>query len=150
MTIEIDKTYLDCFGSLPRRKTTRGVVIHHTCTRNAEATRCVLNAKGYSTHFEVTQDGHVYQYAPIDRKCIQCGSNNHQTVSVDLTHQKDAPWPEAQIEAAKELFRWLAEELNLPLVLYKAMAPGFYFHCAIGDTACPQNPTVDDAFELVC
>jgi len=148
--MDIDKTYLHCFGNLSRRRATRGVVIHHTCTRNAEATRRVLKEKGYSTHFEVTQDGHIYQYAPLDRKCIQCGSNNHQTVSVDLTHVAGAAWPDAQIAAAKELLRWLSDELNLPLVLYKSMAPGFYFHRAIGDTACPQDPPVDDAFELVC
>lgn len=137
--MKINKEYLGCFGKLPKRKRTELVVIHHTCTSSPDMTRKALKSKGCSTHFEVTRDGVVYQYAELDRRCSHCGSLNCASVGVDLTHPKDADWPEAQVKAAHELFRYLAAQLNLPLTCFERVTPGFYFHRAIGDTVCPQN-----------
>lgn len=137
--MRINKDFLGCFGKLPKRKKTIGVVIHHTCTTSPARTRSTLKSKGYSTHFEIDKDGTVYQYADLDRKCCHCGSNNHQMVGVDITHAKDAPWPEAQLRAANELFKWLSAQLDIPRICYEELPPGFYFHRAIGDTVCPQD-----------
>lgn len=135
----IDTTYMDCFGDLPRRKATHGVVIHHTCTATPRKTRSTLKAKGYSTHFEVDRDGHIYQYAKLDRQCTHCSGANWHCVAVDLTHPAGADWPTAQLDAASELFHWLSTELGIPWRLYEDFPRGFWYHRALCNTVCPQN-----------
>lgn len=146
MTIEIDKTYMDFFGDLPKRKATHGVVIHHTCTATPKRTRSVLKSQGYSTHFEIDRDGHVYQYAKLDRQCCHCSGANWHCVGVDLTHPAGAEWPQVQLDVAAELFHWLAEKLGIPWVLYEDFPRGFWYHRALCNTVCPQNFPGDAIF----
>lgn len=139
--------YMGCFGKLPERKKTQWIVIHHTCTATPRKTRSALKAKGYSTHFEIDRDGTIYRYAKLDRKCSHCCGANHKAVGVDLTHPAGADWPQAQLDAARELFEWLSAKLGIPLRLYEAFPAGFIYHRAISDTVCPQNfpgPSVFD------
>lgn len=136
---QIDRTHFGVFGRLKRRAQTLGVVVHHTCTATPERTRKALLAQGYSTHFEIDRDGHIYQYAELDRKCNHCGGNNHRYIGVDLTHPAGAPWPAAQIDAARVLFRWLAAKYDLPWVYYDDPPSGFRSHRSACVTECPQD-----------
>ena len=137
--MEFNRKYIGCFGRLPRRTTTTGVVIHHTATASPAATRRALKSKGCSTHFEIDRDGTVYQYAELDRRCSHCGSSNFQFVGVDITHPKDGEWTKEQLQSADELFEYLSVKLGIPRVCYAQLPPGFYYHRAIGETVCPQN-----------
>ena len=137
--MRINRDYIGCFGKLKKGNKKNCVVIHHTVTRSPSATRRALKAKGCSTHFEIDTDGTIYQYAELDEICAHCGSNNFQSIGVDLTHMTDKPFPEAQLQAAHELFTYLAAKLDLPLVCYESLPRGFYFHRAIGQTVCPNN-----------
>lgn len=137
--MRINRDYLGCFGKLKRGNKQNFVVIHHTVTRSPSATRRALKAKGCSTHFEIDLDGIIYQYAELDEITFHCGSNNFQSIGVDITHMTDKPFPDVQLEAAHELFVYLAAKLDLPLVCYDSLPRGFYFHRAIGQTVCPGN-----------
>ena len=146
MAIRFCDDYLGCFGNLPKRSKTAGVVIHHTCTASPRKTRESLKKKGCSTHFEIDRDGTIYRYAKLDRKCSHVSGQNFQFVGVDLTHPKDADWPQVQLDAARELFEYLADKLNIPLMLFEELPPGFYYHRALGETVCPQNFPGCDVF----
>ena len=137
--MRINRDYIGCFGKLKKGNKQRIVVIHHTVTRSPSATRRALKAKGCSTHFEIDTDGTIFQYAELDEITAHCGSNNFQSIGVDLTHMTDKPFPDEQLQAAHELFVWLAAKLDLPLVCYESLPRGFYFHRAIGQTVCPNN-----------
>lgn len=146
----INTEYKGCFNGLRARPQTRWIVIHHTCTATPAQTRKELKRKGYSTHFEVDRDGTIYQYADLDRMCSHCGSGNFQSIGVDLTHLKDADWPQVQLDAAERLFRWLSDELGIPWTLYAEMPSGFVYHRAISNTVCPQNFPGEEVFGDTC
>lgn len=133
----IDKTHLGCFGHSKQIHPT-AIVIHHTCTRSPESTRRELQKHNYSTHFEVDRDGSIYQYVKADRMAFHCGSANCHAIGIDVTHPKDAEWPEVQVEAVKWLVSRLCEELNISHEVHTELS-GVYPHKALGNTACPQD-----------
>lgn len=138
--MNIDKTYLGCFGKAKHSlRQPRCIVIHHTCTSSAKRTREVLKKKGYSTHFEVEKDGTIYQYRECTEQCDHAGSVNWQAIGIDITHAENAPWPEAQIAAARKLVQWLCARYDIPLEVHDTLPGGIYPHKAIGQTACPQD-----------
>lgn len=135
----INKQYLGCFDRLSvRHGAPTAIVIHHTCTPNAERTRNVLKSKGYSTHFEVDTDGTIYQYADVKRICSHCGSANFCTIGIDVTHVSGAKFPQIQVEAVKALVDWLCEEYHIKHEVHETLS-GIYPHKALGNTECPQN-----------
>lgn len=134
---EIDKTHLGFFSSKGKLRPT-AIVIHHTCTKSPASTRRTLRSKACSTHFEVGVDGHIYQYLYLDERASHCGSANCHCIGIDVTHMKDAPWPDIQVRAVRWLVHHLCEQLNIPLEIHKQLS-GVYPHKAIGSTECPQD-----------
>lgn len=136
---QINTEFLGFFGKLPKRthKPT-AIVIHHTCSSKPERTRKSLKSKGYSTHFEVGTDGTIFQYADVDDVCSHCGSANIHAIGIDVTHLKDASFPDKQVEAVKELVAFLCKKYGIEHEVHEQLS-GIYPHKAIGNTACPQN-----------
>ncbi len=135
----INLEFFDCFGKLPRRsKPPTAIVIHHTATASPKRTRSALKSKGCSTHFEVSQDGTIYQYADVGRICSHCGAPNVHTVGIDVTHVTDTAFPEAQVQAVRELVAWLCESLGIPQEVHETLS-GIWPHRALGNTVCPGN-----------
>lgn len=133
----IDTKYLGYFESKTRIKPSC-IVVHHTCTANSDKTRKHLKSNGFSTHFEVEKDGHIYQYMETNLKANHCGSSNTHAIGVDVTHMKDAKFPEEQVKAVRWLVRKLCKENGIPLELHMELS-GIYPHKAIGSTVCPQD-----------
>lgn len=134
----INRDYIGCFGKLKHGNKKNIIVIHHTVTNNPKQTRKVLKSKGCSTHFEVDKDGTIYQYCELDDIAQHCGSNNFQSIGIDLTHMTGSEFPKAQLQSAEKLIQFLAQTLNIPLRCYDGIPKGVYFHRSIGQTACPD------------
>lgn len=98
-------------GSAPK---VEGIVIHHTATKSAKSTLSVLLQRGYSTNYEVDQEGNVYEYLdPSQYKALATGGNaNEHTIGIDIT-TGDYSWPEAQVNATKELVHYLAKKYGI-------------------------------------
>lgn len=146
--IAINKKYYGCFDPLPKRpyKPT-AIVIHHTCTKSPERTQKALKEKNYSTHFEVDKDGTIYQYADVNLTASHCCGVNSHVIGIDLTHLKDKPFPQVQVDAAKELVSYLCREYGILQVVHTTLE-GIWPHCALGNTICPGG--VDMAQFGVC
>lgn len=139
--MNINTDYLGYFGyGKPLNAT--AIVIHHTCTTSAAYTRKTLKKQGYSTHFEVEKDGTIYQYMPTKQQCAHCGSANCHAIGIDVTHQKDAPWPCVQIQAVRQLVQFLCRELKIPMEVHPTLS-GIFPHKALGCTTCPQDFPLD-------
>lgn len=138
----IDKTYLGYFGTKHTFKPT-AIVIHHTCTATPRDTRKRLEKKGYSTHFEVDQNGHIYQYMETRYKAAHVGSANCHCIGIDCTHLAGKPFPTAQVDAVRALVAWLCYDLGIPHEVHNELA-GIYPHSAIGCTACPNGFPMED------
>lgn len=91
-----------------------GIVIHHTATKSAKSTLSVLLQRGFSTNYEVDQQGNVYEYLdPSQYKALATGGNaNEHTIGIDVT-TGDYSWPEAQVNATKELVHYLAKKFGI-------------------------------------
>ena len=115
--MNINKKYYGCFDPLPKRpyKPT-AIVIHHTCTKSPERTQKALKEKNYSTHFEVDMDGTIYQYADVNLTASHCCGVNSHVIGIDLTHLKDKPFPQVQVDAAKELVSYLCQAASTPVI----------------------------------
>lgn len=136
--------YMGCFKPLKKRSSKpTAIVIHHTCTRTPAATRHGLKKKGYSTHFEVDTNGMIYQYAYVMERCVHCGSANAYTIGIDVTHQKDAPFPIKQVTAVRSLVSWLCLLYGIPQDVHKSLS-GIYPHKALASTECPQDFPMDE------
>lgn len=133
----IDCQYLGYFGH-GKRLVPTAIVIHHTCTASPERTRKTLKKNGYSTHFEVGRDGHIFQYMPTNEQASHCGSSNCHCIGIDVTHLKDAPWTSEQIASVKSLVRYLCQQLHIPQTVHEQLS-GIYPHKALGCTECPQD-----------
>ena len=134
---KIDTRFLGIFGRTKTLSAT-AIVIHHTCTACAEATRRALRKKDYSTHFEVDRDGTIYQYMSTKHMASHCGSANCHAIGIDVTHPKDADWPDVQLEAVRWLVGFLCRELDIPCEVHRELR-GIYPHKALGCTECPQD-----------
>ena len=136
--MNIDKSYMGCFGRMKTHIKPTAIVIHHTCTSSPKRTREALKKKNCSTHFEVDTDGTVYQYREEDLMCSHCGSSNCHTIGIDVTHLDGAEFPDVQIQALKQLVEYLCTKWNIPQVVHEQLS-GIYPHRALGSTRCPGN-----------
>lgn len=134
----ISLDFYGCFGDEKRKCECRGICIHHTCTSSARRTRSALSKKGLSTHFEVEKDGTIYQYRDERLLCSHCGSSNGKLIGIDITHLEGAPFPEAQVQAVKDLVSWLCEKWEIPQEVHNHLS-GIYPHRALCSTKCPGN-----------
>lgn len=151
--LKINTQYLGCFDTKDKKLSKRhhnpnAIVIHHTCTRNPEKTRSALIKKGYSTHFEVDVDGTVYQYADEMRVACHCGSANIHTIGIDVTHMENAPFPQVQVDAVKELVSSLCAKWGIPQIVHTQLE-GIYPHKAVGNTDCPNGFPIEKLGELI-
>lgn len=151
--MQIDKSYIGCFNTDEKKLAKRShkptaIVIHHTCTASPKKTRSALKAKGYSTHFEVDTDGHVYQYADIMEVACHCGSANVHAIGIDVTHMHKAAFPQKQVDAVKELVSMLCIEYDIPQVVHLVLE-GIWPHLALGNTVCPDGFPMEELGELV-
>lgn len=144
MSVILDKKYMGCFLGLKLRKTPPWrIIIHHSCTASAEKTRHALKFKGCSTCFEVEKDGHIYQYADPMEICQHCTGQNARAIGIDVTHMKDAPFPQAQIDATRELVAELCAQFDIPHDVITDKTRGIFTHSAIADTLCPNGFPMD-------
>ena len=98
----------------------RGIVIHHSHTATPKATQNALEAKGLSTNYEVDQKGNILVYGdPANGFAQATGAGaNRYLIAIDVTHYpEDAPFPEVQVEATRQLVQWLSKRFNFQLVL---------------------------------
>ena len=151
--MQIDKSFLGCFNTDEKKLSKRShkptaIVIHHTCTASPKKTRSALKAKGYSTHFEVDVDGHVYQYADIMEVACHCGSANVHAIGIDVTHMHKAAFPQKQVDAVKELVSMLCIEYDIPQVIHLVLE-GVWPHLALASTVCPDGFPMEELGELV-
>ena len=136
--MNIDKSYLGCFGKMRTTIKPVAIVIHHTATANPKRTREALKKKNCSTHFEVDTDGTIYQYREENLMCSHCGSSNCHCIGIDVTHLTGAEFPEAQMKSVRQLVQYLCAKWNIPLEVHETLS-GIYPHRAIGNTQCPDN-----------
>lgn len=136
--MNIDKSYMGCFGTMKTKIKPTAIVVHHTCTSNPKRTREALKKKNCSTHFEVDTDGTIYQYREENLMCSHCGSSNCHTIGIDVTHLESAEFPEVQIRALKQLVEYLCIKWDIPQVVHEQLS-GIYPHMALGSTRCPDN-----------
>ena len=141
--MQINRDYIGYFGKLKKGNKSNIVVIHHTVTTSPKQTRKALKSKNCSTHFEVDKDGTIYQYAELNEITQHCGSNNFQSIGIDVTHMTGAEFPDVQMKALHDLCDFLSHKLDIPFRCFEDMPKGFYFHRAIGSTACPDNLSKD-------
>lgn len=139
--MEINRDFIGCFGKLKKGNKKNIIVIHHTVTNSTKQTRKALKNKGCSTHFEIDRDGVIYQYAELDEIAQHCGSNNFQSIGIDLTHMTGAEFPKEQLESCYKLIGYLSQKLDIPLKCYDGIPKGIYFHRSLGQTECPNNLT---------
>lgn len=135
----------------PRRAPPRFIVIHHSATGSAEATRRVLTKAGKSTHFEVEKDGTILRYLdPQTTVAEQAGWINGASIGIDVTHITNAAFTEAQVAATARLVAALCAEFNIPRVVAPdgvrwdsaAKIPGaigVLRHRNARPTECPQD-----------
>ncbi len=99
----VNHTALTSWGE--RRREIRGIVIHHSDTATPARTVRALNAKCFSTHYEVDAAGRVVEYGdPLARVAWHAKVPNLTAIGIDLTHRGlREPFPAAQIEAAGRL-----------------------------------------------
>lgn len=135
----INKDYMGYFGKTKHVITPRIIVIHHTDTKSPKRTREALKKKNCSTHFEVDVDGTIYQYRECNLATSQCGSNNFQSIGIDVTHLEGAEFPAIQLDAVRELVEYLCLAYNIKHEVHYELASGIYPHRAIGRTKCPDN-----------
>lgn len=99
----------------------KGIVIHYTLTNSPKQTRAVLESRGFSTNFEVDQDGKIYQYLDPDTRVAWAtgGQANRWTVGIDVTRPlklwNDPTYPPMQMQALRSLVRWLAARYKIPI-----------------------------------
>ncbi len=134
--MNINREYLGCFDCARSMKPT-AIVIHHTCTKTPKQTRSALQKRGLSTHFEVDVDGTVYQYTQTDKQCAHCNGANWHSIGIDVTHMANAPFPDVQVAAVRELVQFLCKELDIPLEIHETLS-GVFPHRALCQTECPQ------------
>lgn len=142
--MEINRKYIGCFGKLKKfAHDPTAIVIHHTATISPARTRETLKKKGYSTHFEVSPDGEIYQYAEIWEQCSHVGSANSHCIGVDVTHMTGKSFPAAQIAAVRWLCVYLCTLADIPQEVRRQLR-GIYPHSALGCTSCPDGFPLED------
>lgn len=95
-----------------------GIVIHHTVTNSAKSTLNVLSKRGYSTNFEVDQEGRIYEYIDPNKYYAIAtggGANNH-TIAIDVTTGNES-WPFQQVQSVKNLVDHLSKKYGFQLNL---------------------------------
>lgn len=144
----VDRKSLTHWGV--RKGAIEGIVVHHSDTGNPATTARVLEARGLSTHYEVSAAGQVYEYGdPLTQVAWHCGGGvNHRSIGIDVTHRSGKKWPEAQTKALAALLKALCLIHGLPAVVAPDRslgkgglnpAWGVYRHRNLAATACPEN-----------
>lgn len=102
-----------------RTKPIRGIVIHYTLTCSAKSTKSVLEQRGFSTNYEVDQEGKVYQYLDPDTQVAWAtgGLANEHTIGIDVTYCDKKPFTPVQMEALRNLVLSLADRYGFPIVV---------------------------------
>lgn len=78
-----------------RSKRPNLIVLHYDVTFNARSTHKVLQKRGYSSHFCVNHDGHVYQFAdPEFEVTYHAGNVNNRSIGIDLNNPADPKYAE--------------------------------------------------------
>lgn len=136
------------------------IVVHHSDTTNALATKRALTWRGFSTHYEVDRDGTIYEYLdPAKFVAWHAGGNtNHRSIGIDFTHHGDQEFTAAQLKAGHALIAYLCGLFNIPAVVpedklfprddhNRAQLPagvGVFRHRNIALTACPADLPLED------
>jgi len=143
----------------PRPGKIEGIVIHHTHTNNPKSTLSVLTQRGFSTNYEVDQEGNVYEYLdPSQYKALATGGGaNEHTLAIDVTHVGNDAFPPAQIQALKKLINDLANKYGFELKLapdqgpmkwneWKATGENYtlFRHRNFVATGCPMNLPMEE------
>lgn len=143
---------------LPRTKKIQGIVVHHTHTATAEATKRVLEKRGFSTNFEVDKKGHITMYADPTKWEAQAtgGGANAHTIGIDVTHVGlSEPFPPAQMQALRALIHKLAQTYGFPVkvapdgqrgkwVDWAGKGYTVFRHRNFVNTACPANLPLEE------
>lgn len=102
------------------------VVLHATVEPTLEGTERIFldPAKRRSAHFVVGKEGQVVQMVPVDRRAWHAGKSvldgvqhvNDYSVGIELVNRNDGtdPYPEAQIQAAAGILRFLRSRYDIP------------------------------------
>ena len=144
-------------GHRRRKGQPQFIVLHHTHTATAADTRRVLTGKGLSTHYEIEQDGSVYEYFdPASIVTYHAGKFNGLSIGIDATHVHRAPWPEIQVKATHNLIKRLLDRFGLPVKVAPegmrfatpeaVVASGYTVirHNNVRNTICPDGFPLDE------
>ena len=148
------------FNYNKRTQPIRGIVIHYTLTKSAKQTKAVLEKRGFSTNYEVDQDGKIYEYLdPATRVAWATGGGaNAQTIGIDVTRpysQHASPdYPPMQMIALRSLVRYLAKRFDFPIVVapdgikqrwgaWKGKGYTVFRHRNFVATACPGKLPIE-------
>ena len=94
------------------------IVIHYTLTRSPRGTVSVLNKRGLSTHYEIDQNGEVYEYAdPGSQYTWHGGLMNRHSIGVDITSR--GSFSSSQVEEVRKLVTKLCNQFDIPQVVAK-------------------------------
>lgn len=136
--IDIIDVGLKFSNIMSQRPSTDKIVIHHADMTGSVEDIHKLHLKqgwaGIGYHYYVRQDGKVYRGRPEDKQGAHCINSNNSSVGVCFEGRYDtiATMPNAQMEAGKELIKYLRDKyphakLYKHSDLYATACPGRYF-----------------------
>lgn len=109
-----------------------------------------------SAHFGVGNNGTCYQWVSTDEMAWHCCNGNGYSIGVETEGMSGQAFTDAQIQTIGKLFRWAAQQYNIPMWLntnpYKGRGlswhglGGAYF---CGHDSCPGTPRVDALGQIV-
>jgi len=137
----------------------QGIVIHHTGTKSPQITVQTLISRGFSTNYEVDQQGRIYEYLNPDQLiAIASNTANRNTVAIDVT-TGDGTWPQAQKTSLINLVNMLAKKYNFKISVAPDKGPmewskwqgkyTLFRHRNFHATACPSNLPLEDIFKTL-
>ena len=143
----------------PRTRDIDYVIVHHsdTTTRGGMVRALNAGAKPKSTHYSVDKDGSIHCHAdPLEVVTWHCPGANLTGIGVDVIHRKGEPFPDAQVDAAGTLLRWLCLVHGLPQVAAEGRFPsgsgqlarqawGVAGHGQVRATRCPDGFPIAEA-----
>jgi len=110
-------------GSFTRRTQTRGIILHHLAADVSVQTVHSWHLQngwiGIGYHFQIDQDGTIWQGRPMDTVGAHTQGHNHQTIGIACRgdfHRVKTEMPQAQREALVNLLRHLRSIYgNIPI-----------------------------------
>ena len=68
------------------RQVVHAIVIHHDAAMSAADCFRILLQRGFSTHFMIDEDGHIYQAADAADETMHCSGMNRVAVGIDMNN----------------------------------------------------------------